>query len=212
MNGPSAEETGSLKAETEQAAQAESVRLAKAIAAGDSEAEREFVARYTRPLRHMLLARVRDADLAADLKQDILIEAICALRRGQLLDLEKLTPFVLGIARNCVNGHFRSQRRAPSVELPDDLADLSRHAEAAEDHDRENRAMRAIQTLEPTDRMILQLTLVDGLKPGVIAEKLRLNPEVVRQRKLRATRRVIEFIRTESQNRPPIHFSAGRPK
>lgn len=212
MNGQPTEDTGSLKAETEPVGPVESVRLARAIAEGDPDAEREFIIRYTRPLRIMLLSRVRDADLAADLKQDILIEAICALRRGQLQDLEKLTPFVLGIARNCVNSHFRSVRRAPSVELPDDLPDLSSPSEAAEDAARENRALRAINGLESTDRMILQLTLVDGLKPGVIAEKLRLSPDVVRQRKLRATRRVMEMIRAESQTRPPVHISAGRPK
>jgi len=46
----------------------------------------------------------------------------------------------------------------------------------------------------------------------VIAERLRLNPEVVRQRKLRATRRVIEFVRRQSQTDSAVHLVAGQRK
>jgi hypothetical protein len=48
------------------------------------------------------------------------------------------------------------------------------------------------------------MTLVDGLKPGVIAVRLRLSSDVVRQRKVRATRRVMEFVQRKSQT---ISFS-----
>jgi len=60
------------------------------------------------------------------------------------------------------------------------------------------------------DKTILQMTLVDGLKPGVIAKRLQLNPDVVRQRKLRATRRVIEFVQRQSQNETPGHSIVGK--
>lgn len=190
----------------------ETALLVRAIAAGDHNAERQFALRYMPPVRAMLLARTRDPDLAADLKQDVMIEALCALRRGQLQDPEKLSQFVSGIARNCLNSYFRSSRRAISVELPDDLPDVSPSATNAEDREQEHRALRAIESLDRTDRAILQMTLVDGLKPGVIASELRLNPDVVRQRKLRATRRVIEFIRRESQKPFTSHIHAGRAK
>jgi DNA-directed RNA polymerase specialized sigma24 family protein len=71
-------------------------------------------------------------------------------------------------------------------------------------------AMKAITVLDPTDKAILQLTLVEGLKPGIIAQKLRLNPDVVRQRKLRATRRVVEFVSGQSQNAPGSHSLTGK--
>jgi len=188
----------------------ESARLVRAIAQGDPEAEREFALRYMPPVRAMLNARLRNPDLAADLRQDVMIESICALRRGQLQDPEKLSHFVLGVARNCLNNYFRSSRRVTSIDLPDDLPDLSSSTPDAERHDEENRALRAIESLDRLDRTILQMTLVEGLKPGVIADQLRLNPDVVRQRKLRATRRVIEFIRRESQKPFTGHFHAGR--
>lgn len=185
--------------------------LAEAVTRGDRDAEREFVDRYLPRLRALLLARTRNADLAADLLQDVMIEAICALRRGQLREPAKLTPFVLGIARNLLNSHFRGAARQPdSLELPDDLPDMGAAAARLEDQERESAALHAIANLELIDRTILQMTLVDGLKPGVIAQKLMLKPEVVRQRKLRATRRLIDFVRSRSQTPTTIHLVTGQ--
>jgi RNA polymerase sigma factor (sigma-70 family) len=202
MNVDKSDKTGSL---TQDAAQ-DNERLVGAIVAGDLEAERTFAVRYLRPVRAMLLARSRNPDLAADLLQDAMIEAICALRRGQLREPAKLTQFVIAIARNVLNNHFRSSMRHPeSLELPDNLPDLSVPTNAMEDQERENLAMHAIASLDPLDKTILQMTLVDGLKPGIIAQRMRLSSDVVRQRKLRATRRVIEFVRRQSQTEISSH-------
>jgi RNA polymerase sigma-70 factor (ECF subfamily) len=191
----------------------ENEQLVSSILGGDRQAERTFALRYMRPVKAMLLARSRNPDLAADLLQDVMIEALCALRRGQLREPAKLTQFVIAIARNVLNSHFRGEVRRPeSLELPDNLPDLSLNSEKAEEQARETLALKAISSLEPLDRTILQMTLVDGLKPGVIAERLRLNPDVVRQRKLRATRRVIDFVRSPSQIVSSIHSIAGQEK
>jgi RNA polymerase sigma-70 factor (ECF subfamily) len=196
MSGEQRPGPGSLPTETA----IENERLVGAILQGDREAEREFAQRFMRPVKAMLLARSRDPDLAADLQQDVMIEAICALRRGQLREPQKLAAFVSAIARNVMNNHFRGAVRRPeSIELPDNLPDLSVPGLHEQELEREALALKAIDSLEMLDRTILQMTLVDGLKPGVIAEKLRLNPDVVRQRKLRATRRLIDFVRRQSQ-------------
>jgi len=209
MNLDDLDKIGGRDSSTEQTAQ-ENERLVRAIADGDREAERVFVMRYMRPVRAMLLARSRNPDLAADLRQDVMIEAICALRRGQLREPAKLTSFVIAIARNVLNSHFRTTSRQPeSVELPDDLPDLSCPTEAAEEQARETLAMNLIAGLDPTDRTILQMTLVDGLKPGVIATRLNLNPDVVRQRKLRAIRRVTDLLQRQSQTDQSGHINSG---
>jgi RNA polymerase sigma factor (sigma-70 family) len=193
------------KSSLTQEAALDNERLVRAIVDGDREAEHQFAQRYLRPVKAMLLARSRNPDLAADLLQEVMIEAICALRRGQLREPAKLSSFVIAIARNLLNSHYRSEVRRPeSLELPDDLPDLSSQSNGMEDMEREQLAMAAINSLEPLDRSILQMTLVDGLKPGVIAVQLRMSPDVVRQRKLRATRRVIEFVQRKSQT---ISFS-----
>jgi RNA polymerase sigma factor (sigma-70 family) len=195
---------GSLSQEDTQ----QNERLVRAIADGDRESEREFVQRYARPVRAMLVARSRNPDLAEDLQQDVMIEAICALRRGQLHDPAKLTAFVLAIARNLLNNYFRTSSRTTSLELPDDLPDLNSESDRQEEQEWEPRALKAISSLDAVDRTILQMTLIDGLKPGIIAERLRLKPDVVRQRKLRATRRVIELVHGVSQKGILSHIVA----
>jgi RNA polymerase sigma factor (sigma-70 family) len=189
----------------------EDLRLVAAIANGDQLAEHDFAVRFMPRVRAMLLARSRNPDVAADLQQDVMLEALCALRRGQLRDACRLTPFVIGIARNVLNNYFRSASRQPdSIELPDDLPDLKNAFDAAEEHRREVLVTVALSSLDPTDKKILEMTLLDGLKPGIIAQRLRLTPEVVRQRKLRATRRVVEFINSQSQKPASSHFQAGQ--
>jgi RNA polymerase sigma factor (sigma-70 family) len=190
---------------------AENERIVGAIAAGDREAERAFASRYMRSVRAMLRSRLRNPEIVADLLQDVLIEAICALRRGNLRDPSKLTQFVLGIARNVLNSHFRNAIRQPvSLEMPESLPDLSDAAADAEEQEREALAMHAISNLESVDRTILLMTLVEGLKPGVIAQRLNMSADVVRQRKVRATRRVIDFVQRRSQKDLSAHFLSGQ--
>lgn len=186
----------------------ENERLVHSIANGDYDSEREFVVRYQRRVRAMLVARSRNPDLASDLQQDVMIEAICALRRGQLRDPAKLTAFVLAIARNTLNNYFRTSSRNVAFDLPDDLPDLNAQVDRTEE-EWETRAMKAISALDPVDRSILQMTLNDGLKPGIIAQRLGLSPDVVRQRKLRATRRVIEIVHGPSQKDVSGHTVKG---
>ena len=200
-------------ADTAQEAARRSERLVAAILNGDHAAEAEFAVHYMRPVKAMLLARSRNPDLAADLVQDVMIEAICALRRGQLREPAKLSSFVIAIARNLLNSHFRGEVRRPeSLELPDNLPDLSPASDQLEERERETLVLSALASLDPLDKSILQMTLVDGLKPGVIAERLHLHPDVVRQRKLRATRRVIDLVRGQSQTGSNLHLITGQRK
>jgi DNA-directed RNA polymerase specialized sigma24 family protein len=96
------------------------------------------------------------------------------------------------------------------LEFPDNLPDLNSMEEKMETEQRESMAARAIDSLDPVDKAILQMTLVNGLKPGVIADRLRLSPDVVRQRKSRATRRVIEFVARVSQSINSNHSITGK--
>jgi RNA polymerase sigma factor (sigma-70 family) len=188
----------------------ESVGLVEGIARGDRSAEATFVQRYLPRVRALLLARSRNPDLTADLQQEVMIESLCALRRGQLREASKLAAFVIGIARNLLNNYFRVQKRQPECEEFAEEIYLPVAEHEREEMDRRELAARAIDSLDPVDRRILTMTLVDGFKPGLIAERLGLKPEVVRQRKLRATRRVTELVRQLSQSSGKVHSIAGR--
>lgn len=183
-------------------------RLVQAIACGDHEAERTFVLQYLPKVRAMLLARTRNAELTADLQQDVMLEALCALRRGQLREAAKLSAFVLGIARNLLNSHFKSAARQPvSLEFPDHLPDLTQTMDVFAERQEGELAQRAIASLGQVDQAILHMTLVEGLKPGAIAELLHLSSDVVRQRKVRATRKVVDFVSKLSQNKSATHLN-----
>jgi RNA polymerase sigma-70 factor (ECF subfamily) len=186
--------------------------LVAAIAAGSPESESVFVARYLPKVRTLLIIRSRNPELARDLQQDVMIEALCALRKGQLREAERLPAFVAGIARNVLNSHFRGQSKLPvHEELPPEVVDKYEEnpLDSPEAEQRRQLANQAIASLNAVDRSILQMTLVENLKPGIIAERLGLNPEAVRQRKLRATRRVVELVRQLSQSLRADHRDTG---
>jgi RNA polymerase sigma factor (sigma-70 family) len=160
------------------------------ILAGDRAAEEEFARQFYPRLLAMACARLRRSDLARDIAQEAVMEALQSLRRGMLREPEKLAAFVHGVGRNLINQHFRRESVGPSVrELPAELP-----AVMPDPSERERRELvaREIERLDEIDRKILTMTLVDGAKPGAIAAALGLDGGVVRQRKLRATRRISE--------------------
>jgi RNA polymerase sigma-70 factor (ECF subfamily) len=187
------------------------MELVSGIANGDSKAELAFVERFAPRLRLILQARTHDPETAADLTQETLLEALCALRGGRLREPEKLASFVMGIARNLLNSHFRDQQRSPKLaELEDAPAVAASIQETLERDEYLRLAAKAFATLDETDKAILRLTLVEDMKPGAIGDQLGLASAVVRQRKSRATKRILEFIRNWSQKPPTDHSRTER--
>jgi RNA polymerase sigma-70 factor (ECF subfamily) len=169
------------------------ISMIEGILNGERGAEELFARQFHPRLLAMCRVRLRNEPLAQDLAQDSLLACLEALRKGELRNPEKLAAFVHGVARNIVNNHFRRRQAEPAYEeLREELrvAVMPQPAEAG----RRAAVEREIAALDPLDRQILQMTLVDGLKPGEIAQRLNLSGDVVRQRKLRATRRIAEKI------------------
>ncbi len=156
----------------------------------------------------MALARTGDPDAAQDLSQSTLVEILLALRKGQLRDREKLAGFVWGTTRNVINYYLRGRSQAPRSEpLRDDTPGTNRApGHALETEERLALVRRAVARLDSADRQILRMTLIDGWEPAEIASRLGLSSEVVRQRKSRAIKRVIEVIKdlSRSQGGTPL--------
>jgi RNA polymerase sigma factor (sigma-70 family) len=173
----------------------EQAHLVDGIRSGDRAAEGRLVEHFSRAIR--LMARVRARELGEDdLTQEVLIAAITALRRGQLRDTERLAQFVSGVARNVINNRLR-RARGPVHEPIDEHDQPAPVADLTQELARRERAAalrRALEGLSADDRRILRLTLVDGLKPAEIAERLGLGEEVVRTRKSRAIKRLKERV------------------
>ena len=169
--------------------------LSERIRQGDTTAETELVGEFTQRIFVMSLARTHDWETARELVQDVLMAVISALRKGQLHDPYKLAAFVHGTARNLINNRLRAESQKPPLEpLPEDLAQVS-FTQQLEHADRLRLVHQALERLSDEDRKILRMTMVEGHKPGEIAAALGLTSEVVRTRKLRALKKVTEFIR-----------------
>lgn len=176
-----------------------SAALFERIRLGDAAAEEELVQSFGGRVFAMAVARTRDREASRDLVQDVLWAVVQALRGGQLRAPDKLAAFVSGTARNLINNYCRTRTRA----LPDvhhaPVSSMADASQMVEDQQRALRVRRAVSELESDDRRILMLTLVDGLTPGEIASRLRLSPDVVRQRKSRAIKKVIAMLAERSR-------------
>ena len=171
--------------------------LAERILTGDRAAEDNLLRHFTPRIYALLCARTRDREASRDLLHDTLLALIGALRNGQLREPEKLTAFILGIARNTAHSFIRSGLRRR--EEPLEVEPVLPASDSTEENERQRHLEQALAGLDPTDREILRLTLVEGFKPGVIAKALGMSSDVVRQRKTRATRKMAEYVQNISR-------------
>lgn len=189
---------------------AEQSALAARVAAGEAGAEEEF-ARFYRPrVLSVMRARLRDWEAAGELANDALMASLQALRARRITHADRLSAFVAGTARNVANNYIRTRARQPRSEPLDDELPGVDPVQEIEDRERRAQVRREIERLDTTDRAVLEMTLVDGLKPGEIAARLGLSPEVVRQRKSRAVRKMIESVQPPSRTAGPRPLDAGR--
>ena len=69
------------------------------------------MARYARPLRSLLRARLRDAPEVDDLLQDALLLGLTKIRRGEVRDAARVGSYLMSLARNLAIEHLRGSRR-----------------------------------------------------------------------------------------------------
>jgi RNA polymerase sigma factor (sigma-70 family) len=154
----------------------------------------------------LVLARTRDREAARDLTQEVMLAVVLALRNGQLREMERLAAFVYGTARNVINNYLRSRNRVPREESIDTAPEVASTPDRVESSERVVLIRRVVRDLDSTDRKILMLTLVEGLKPGEIAARLDLTSDVVRSRKSRAVRRMTERVAGNLPDEVTQHF------
>ena len=174
---------------------AEQAALVERIRDGDSAAETQVAVLFSPAIQAMARARSRGMADPHDICQDVLVAVITALRRGQLRDAERLGPFVAGVARNVINSERRSRLTRSTEPLTDAAAPVADLRQEIARRDRTRRLKSALEEVSAPDRQILVLTLVQGLKSGEVADRLALDPQVVRARKSRALRRLTERLR-----------------
>jgi RNA polymerase sigma factor (sigma-70 family) len=168
--------------------------LAQRISKGDRAAEAELVGLYCDCVFAMAMSRTRNRDAARELMDDVLMAVITALRHGSVRNTAQLGGFVRGTAANIINGYIRAARRAPRTMALNPDAVGSDPTDEYERQDRRDLAFEVLALLNARDRQILQLSLVEGLKPAEIAARLGTSSVLVRQRKCRALRAIVVYL------------------
>ena len=167
--------------------------LAARICTGDSGAEEEFVHAFQGRIKAFALANGADPQTSDDLVQEVLWGVIRALRDRRVQQPEQLAGFVWGTARNLLRDRLRMRARDKTTSLAPS-ADFPRPAREQHEFERNHAAQQAIAMLEPHEREVPLLSLVDGLGPEEIADRLGILPDAVRQRKSRAMRKLSELL------------------
>ena len=177
----------------------EQTLLATRLSNGEAGAEDDLVRLFAGRIRAMMVVRTRNAHTADDLTQDTMMAVLVALRAGRLRDSERLAGFVYGVARNVLNDHLRGRRPHEGVPVSPEMLPTPAH-DQVEERERETLVRQALESLPATERQVLVLTLVEGLKPGAIAQRLGLTAEVCRTRKTRALRKMVEEVERLSRS------------
>jgi RNA polymerase sigma factor (sigma-70 family) len=108
---------------------------------------------------------------------------------GIFLPNASLLPWLLVTCRNHALNLNRKRARNRADELPDDLT--SPHGDSAEEaRDRLRWVMDEIDRLEPLDRQICELTLIEGRPYSEVAETVGISVGAVKQRVSRARTRL----------------------
>jgi RNA polymerase sigma-70 factor, ECF subfamily len=149
-------------------------------------------------LRALILRRVRDPEVAADILQDAAVTTLEKLRNGEIAHPEKLGGYLYRVALNHLRNHRRKDRTA--VSSPEGLDDLR---ESEDDPDwewvgRPEWAAAARRVLEelPAERdrdLLMRFYLYDEAKEQICRE-LRLSQENFNRVIFRARNRFRELL------------------
>lgn len=162
------------------------------IARGDAVAVRELVSRYERLVWSLALRYCKDSSDAEDAVQDVFLSV---WQNADRFDPERASEpvFVTVIARRRLIDNARGRSRRPVTQVLDDaMPDVDqlhpeRCIEAA-------RAVEALETLSPDQRLVLVLSTREGMTHEEIAQHTGLALGTVKTHTRRALIRVRELL------------------
>lgn len=159
-------------------------------AAGDAAAAEELYRTYYHRVKEFIIKRGANLVDAEDIAQEAMIAGLEGLRAGRRPD--RLTLWLLGIARHV---SFRKPRPASDHEL-NEVVDPRRRSAKSMAIRREMNALleRALESMTPCDRQIVDLHYRSGLSRKEIAERLDVPMDVIHTRCNRAHSRLREAL------------------
>lgn len=147
---------------------------------GDPAAEQLFVTHFGRLLMLKLRMNVRAYNLLEDIRQEALMRAIVAIRKGSVQQPEKLGGYVSAVADHVLLEMIRERGRVEDCRIPetaDDRFDVDRELFSAE---RALEVRKVIAELPPRQRDIIRLVFLDGIGRDEVCRRFNLTPDQLR--------------------------------
>lgn len=162
----------------------EEARLVRAARAGDTESFNRLIARWEKRLYNYLWRMTRSADEALDLMQETFLAAFRQL--GRLQEPERFAGWLFRIAHNQAQSQFRraalAQRHADPVSEATTAAVSLGDGPTLDEMELRVEVERALASLEPEQREVVVLKVVEGFKFGEISEILDCPLSTVKSR------------------------------
>ena len=95
-------------------------QLVARILAGEKSAEEELVQQYSRGVSIILNRSTGDRSISEDLSQETFQIALEKIRQGEIREPDRLSGFIVSLARNLASDHFRRSRRLEGFADPDE--------------------------------------------------------------------------------------------
>ncbi|MDE0187158.1 MAG: sigma-70 family RNA polymerase sigma factor [Candidatus Poribacteria bacterium] len=152
---------------------------------GNTETFALLVDKYKERIFALVYAKVGQFQDAEDLTQDVFLEAyknLSTLRRW-----DNFYPWLYSIASNqCKNYHRAQKRQVVTVHLANQDENHRMDVEAHSEKLKNERVHDALASLPEMHRQVLMLRYMAGMKSKEIAETLRVSPNTIDQRLVRA--------------------------
>jgi RNA polymerase sigma-70 factor, ECF subfamily len=169
--------------------------LIERIAVGDRPAFEELYRRYSRSVLGLALRRLGDRGRAEDASQ----EAFVAIwRSARTYDSRRGNgaPWLYAVARNAITDGLR-RTPEPAADVPDGPSGEPDPSVRAEDAWRAWRVHRALETLSPNERAVIEVAYWGGLSQSEIAELLEIPLGTVKTRTRTALMRLADALEGE---------------
>jgi len=163
--------------------------LVDAAGSGDDRALSALYDRHSPAVARYAWALAENRHDAEELLQDTFVTLWRSARRIRLVDSSVL-PWLLVTCRNHALNQRRKGSRHRSVPLPDDLGAVD-HSDAVEQL---RWVMAEIGCLDPVDRQVCQLCLIEGRPYDEVAATLGTSVGAVKQRVARARARLRKVV------------------
>ena len=173
---------------------------------GNTEAFALLVEKYKARVFALVYAKVGGFEDAEDIAQDVFIEAY--RRLSTLRRWDNFYPWLYSIASNqCKNFHRARGRRIDTVSFDEHAdnhqADMDAHTEKL----RNEQIHEALASLPEIHRQVLVLRYMAGMRSKEIAQTLRVSPNTVNQRLMRARTQLKAVLNEEMITMIPTAFA-----